>query len=462
MRRYTSLLAVLLLSCKDSSGPATLVVARVVVTPNAATVPVGESAALQAEAQTNDGRAVAGRSVAWSTATPQLISVTNDGQVTGVAVGSATVTATIDGKSGSATVTVTPALVNTVSVELPATLDPGDTVQATATLRDRAGNALTGRTVTWTTSNTAIAQITQAGWVTALTAGTVTITAQSEGKTGSASLQVLVAVAAMTITPSSVRDIRIGQTVQLTAVPRDGSGNPIARTVAWFTSDSAVATVSATGLVTTVGQIGGTAFIIASAGGKAASVRVRTFGWDVQILAGGALRGIASLRAEDAQALVPTQTEWPATPGLPVLAVACGDGNLVTVQVYAPRLVTASGDVTYWFNSDAAQAATWDEGSGSSSLLHPGPQSETRAFITALKSANTFTLTFTESGTNKQYSPVFRIGGTAASGLAAVLSTIMAECPPTPGPELTTAELAARTARLGRAMAEAIEAKLRT
>ena len=49
---------------------------------------------------------------------------------------------------------------------------------------------LTGRTIVWTTSDPAVASVDGGGLVTALKAGTVTVTATSEGKTGSASLTV--------------------------------------------------------------------------------------------------------------------------------------------------------------------------------------------------------------------------------------------------------------------------------
>ena len=66
----------------------------------------------------------------------------------------------------------------------------GGTQQFTATLKDASGNVLTGRTVTWTSSAVSVATITGNGLVSALVAGTSTITATSEGKSGTASLTV--------------------------------------------------------------------------------------------------------------------------------------------------------------------------------------------------------------------------------------------------------------------------------
>jgi uncharacterized protein YjdB len=71
-----------------------------------------------------------------------------------------TIVATSEGQDGSATVTVVPPPVATVSVS-PATptLTPGAIVQLTPTLRDASGATLTNRVVTWTSSNNALATV---------------------------------------------------------------------------------------------------------------------------------------------------------------------------------------------------------------------------------------------------------------------------------------------------------------
>jgi hypothetical protein len=66
----------------------------------------------------------------------------------------------------------------------------GGTQQFVATLRDASGNVLSGRTVTWTSSALSVATVSGSGLVTALLAGTTTITATSEGQSGTATLTV--------------------------------------------------------------------------------------------------------------------------------------------------------------------------------------------------------------------------------------------------------------------------------
>jgi parallel beta-helix repeat protein len=71
-----------------------------------------------------------------------------------------------------------------------ASLAVGDTVRLVATPRDADGNALTGRSVTWTTSGAAVATVSSTGLVTGMGAGTATISATSEGRTGVATVTV--------------------------------------------------------------------------------------------------------------------------------------------------------------------------------------------------------------------------------------------------------------------------------
>ena len=63
--------------------------------------------------------------------------------------------------------------------------------QFTATLKDASGNVLTNRAVTWTSNVLSVATVTGTGLVTALAIGTTTITASSEGQSGSGSVTVI-------------------------------------------------------------------------------------------------------------------------------------------------------------------------------------------------------------------------------------------------------------------------------
>ena len=173
----------------DSSGPPA--VATVDVATPGANLIVGQTAQLSATPRDAKGNALTGRTISWTTSSATIATVSTGGLVTGVTPGTVTISATIDGKIGSSTMTIIPVPVASVSVSLAAgTVQAGQTTQATAVVRDAAGNALTGRTVDWSSSNPAVASVSSAGVVTGLTAGTATITATSEGKNGTADITV--------------------------------------------------------------------------------------------------------------------------------------------------------------------------------------------------------------------------------------------------------------------------------
>ncbi len=249
-------------------------VARVVVTPAASTLAVGQTVQLTATPEDSTGAALAGRTVSWASGAPGVATVSGTGLVTGVAAGSATITATSEGQSGTATVTVTTVPVASVTVS-PATasIQVGQTVQLTATPRDASGNPLSGRAIAWASSAPGVATVSGTGLVTGVAAGSATITATSEGQSGTATVTVTtVPVASVTVSPATA-SIQVGQTVQLTATPRDASGNPLSgRAIAWASSAPGVATVSGTGLVT--GVAAGSATITATSEGQSGTATV--------------------------------------------------------------------------------------------------------------------------------------------------------------------------------------------
>lgn len=91
----------------------------------------------------------------------------------------------------TSTSTTSTATVASVAVSLSATsIAVGKTAQATATPKDANGKAITGKTVTWSSSKASVASVTAAGVLTALAAGTTNVVATVDGKTGYATLTV--------------------------------------------------------------------------------------------------------------------------------------------------------------------------------------------------------------------------------------------------------------------------------
>src|SRR5207253_2103473 len=151
----------------------------------------------------------------------------------------------------------------------------GDTAQISVT------RSVTGGTPAATTS--------QGGRLdTGVALASATITAASEGQSGTAAITVTrVPVASVTVSPATA-NLQQGQTRQLTATPQDASGNALSgRVVTWASGNTAVATVSGSGLVS--GVAAGSAAITATSEGKSgsASVTVTPVGATVTLVGAG-------------------------------------------------------------------------------------------------------------------------------------------------------------------------------
>jgi uncharacterized protein YjdB len=166
-------------------------VASVAILPSTAVIGVGGTVQLVGVPRDAAGNPLPGRAVAWTSDKPSIATVSSSGLVTGVAAGLATITATSEGKTATAQVTVQGVPVARVEVS-PASVEMnvGNTRQLTARVFDASGNQLTGRTVTWSSGNTFIATVDANGLVRGVKRGEVTITATSEGKSGSAFVKV--------------------------------------------------------------------------------------------------------------------------------------------------------------------------------------------------------------------------------------------------------------------------------
>jgi hypothetical protein len=240
---------------------ATLV--SVAVTPATTNIPNGLTAQLVAtgtysDHTTQDITAL----VTWKSSSA-VVFISNatgsSGLATAMAEGTATVTATdVSGLVGTATVTVTAAVLKALSVMPPtATMPVGLTQQyvASGTFTDATIRDLTS-SVTWSSTSLTVAEVSSAGLASALVVGTTTISAldPTSGITASAPLTVSPAVLeSIAITPASA-SIANGLTRQLAATGTfsDGSHVDLTSTVSWSVP-SGTAVVSVAGLVTSNG-----------------------------------------------------------------------------------------------------------------------------------------------------------------------------------------------------------------
>jgi trimeric autotransporter adhesin len=85
----------------------------------------------------------------------------------------------------------------------------GATTTLTATAKDAGGAAVSGATVTWSSSSDAIATVSQAGVVTGVAPGTATITATSNGKTGTASVTIVSKIVTFKATMASSNEVPV-------------------------------------------------------------------------------------------------------------------------------------------------------------------------------------------------------------------------------------------------------------
>jgi len=320
-------------------------VASVAVSPATANVFVGATTQLSAVTKDAAGSVLSGRVISWTSSNAAIATVSATGLVTGVAAGAATITATSEGKSGTASVTVANVPVASVTVSPTApNMYVGGTVQLTATLKDASGNLLSGRAVTWTTSNGAVGTVSASGLVTGVAVGAATITATSEGQSGTAAVTVsTVPVASVVVSPATA-NVSVGGTTPLSATPKDAAGSVLTgRAVTWTSSNPAIATVSATGLVT--GVAAGSATITATSEGKTGSAAVTV-----------SVVPVASVTVSPVTPVVLVGATVPLTATLKDAAGNVLSGRSVTWSSNAPAIATVSS--TGLVTGVAAGAAT--------------------------------------------------------------------------------------------------------
>jgi hypothetical protein len=129
-------------------------------------------------------------------------------------------------------------------------LETGATLQLTATLRTSGGTVVSGRPITWTSSEEDVATVDESGLVTGVGPGSSEVAATADGVSGAVTVSVTsAAVASVTVTTGGAQPVP-GQQLQLTATARDAAGNALeGKAFTWTSDDPARATVSATGLV---------------------------------------------------------------------------------------------------------------------------------------------------------------------------------------------------------------------
>ena len=211
------------------------------------------------------------KGINWTIANNDIAKIDETGAVTAFSIGTTTVNATAADDSGVTAlceVTVVPTPVSGISLNVEtASLKVGESVELTATVSP--GDA-TDKTVVWSSDNDAIAVVDANGKVTAIAIGEAVITAKAGEPTASCKITVVpTPVSGISLNTEAV-SLKVGESVELTATVSPGDATD--KTVVWSSDNEAVAIVDANGKVTAIAI--GEAIITAKAGNFSISCKV--------------------------------------------------------------------------------------------------------------------------------------------------------------------------------------------
>lgn len=192
--------------------------------------------------------------VTWTSSSPAIANISSAGLASGLAIGSANITATQNGiTSNTVLLTITPAILQSIKINAgSSSIAKGTTLQftATGTFSDGSTQDLSN-TATWSTSNQAIATVNMTGLATGVALGTSNITATQNGITSNSfPLSVTAAILQSITINAGSSSIAKGTTVQFTATGTfsDGSTQDLTNTATWTSSATAVVSINAGGL----------------------------------------------------------------------------------------------------------------------------------------------------------------------------------------------------------------------
>lgn len=277
--------------------------------------------------------------VTWGSSATAVATVSNaagtKGLVTSLAEGTANITATYSGRTGTAGITVNPASLNSIVLNpiIVNSLPVGSTRQFLATGYYSDGTSLdVTSAATWTSSSTTRATVSNVagskGMVTAISVGTTNITA-AIGSVTSANAPVTVTAATLdviNITPAAPTAVE-GTTAQFTAtgVYSDGSSADITSSVTWISDAPSVASIS---------NAAGTKGLATAITNNATPVTI------IAYLSGAA--GSTTLKVDAA-----TLTSIAVTPASPSIALG------------SSQQFTATGTYSTGFTTDITEQVTW-------------------------------------------------------------------------------------------------------
>jgi hypothetical protein len=307
-----------------------------------------------------------------------------------------------------------PAAVASVAVTLNSSMLPGSTQAAAVTIRDAAGAALSGRAVAWKSSNPAVATIDgTSGFISAIALGIDTITATSEGVSGSAELTVAIPPVTF-IVAACPSHIKVGDLAPCTATATRSDGS-VANSPATWVVTTGPATITTEGVV----AVNGNGVVKVQVTVEGFSKTVTTVGYEWTPVSRPGLTGVT------------LEGDWNSGPSghsandFPILAISCSAG-VMDVHVLTNGTPTQNGTVAYSFDNGVQTLESWTqlmEPVDSLGERDPGPNAAAKALATRIAAAQVWSFSFIDIGGVEQ------TGRFRVTGLSAFLSPILSACP---------------------------------
>lgn len=238
-------------------------------------LPLGTQEQLTASGVFTDGTSKdVTASAVWTSAAPNIVGVGGGGAVLAKGVGSASVSATLSGITGSTTLQVSTAALVSIGISAggAASVPVGQTLQLSAIgkFTDGSTQDLTGAAA-WTSSSPDVLTVRSQGLVAAISVGSADVTATLGGLTGVQNLTVSAPVLTSISLAPAAPTVPLGSSLQLavTGAFSDGSNQDVTAQATWSVDSAVVAAITPTGMVTGL-QAGSTGIEVSVAGQQTA------------------------------------------------------------------------------------------------------------------------------------------------------------------------------------------------
>ena len=240
------------------------------ITPERTSIALGQTAAFEVTANYSDGTSKdLTASTAWTTSNPSVATISASGVASTVSVGTATILAIAEGKSTTASLTVSKAALTSISVMSPGSviaLGQNAQLKAEGTYTDKSVGDITDQ-VTWSTTDPSVATVSSAGLAVSKALGNTQVTASLNSIKGSAQITISAATLVSVAVQSKDISVPLGETEQFSAIGTytDGSAADLTSTASWSSSVPGIISVNGGGMGTT--KAAGQASITATVAG---------------------------------------------------------------------------------------------------------------------------------------------------------------------------------------------------